>query len=275
MNATMSASYGLCRPVFRTAIFNVTVDPSGKVLEYAQIGKLEDSLEYTEAKSHEQFLLDTTSRTIGWSGAQWHNDTVTRDWMSYFLTTMLSTRSIIDPKEPPPNVEKLLPAVEDVYRRLFALLLNLNQHLFEDPPKSKQALNTASSTGFESYTETRIFMDRPAFIISMVVLGFNILVASTIYFRAAAFVLPRMPSTIGSIMAYIAPSRALWRDYVEDNSTFSFGRYVGLDGRVHVGIEVDPHVVPIDPASLRLRRPWLTRLVRRRNRSNKPDGPWL
>lgn len=274
-NATITASFGICRPVFETAIFNVTVDPSGYVLNFTRVGKLDNTLGYAEAKTQEQYLIDVTSRSIGWSLDLWHNDTVTRDWLTHFIMLSTDSRDVLDPRKPPPDVEPLRPVIEDIYRRLFAILLSLNQHVFEDPTNSTAALASDISTGTQSYVEIRIFMDQPAFIMSMTVLALNILAASAVYFRSAAFVLPRMPSTVGSIMAYIAPSRALWSSYVQEDSTFSFGRYVGLDGRAHVGIELNPHVVPIDPKSLGLKPPWFRKIARRRRGDRKPDGPWL
>lgn len=33
--------------------------------------------------------------------------------------------------------------------------------------------------------------------------------------------------------------------------TYSFGRYLGVDSKPHIGIELDPLVVPVDQKSLR------------------------
>ena len=115
-------------------------------------------------------------------------------------------------------------------------------------------------------------MDQPAFIITMIVLGLNIIVAVMYYCWAVIFVLPRMPTTIGSILAYVAPSRGVKlynvRTLGMSERTLSFGRYVGTDGKVHVGIELDPHVSPIHLSSIREKPTIAERILRRRTRAN-------
>ncbi len=61
----------------------------------------------------------------------------------------------------------------------------------------------------------------------------------------------------------------------------SFGRLVGVDGRVHVGVEIDPFVVPISTASLKDAKRSLGgqgRLVRWLHGERQPEaeaGGWI
>ncbi|KAH8177244.1 hypothetical protein LIA77_02326 [Sarocladium implicatum] len=273
MNDTIEASAAMCWPFFETAMFNVTVDASGFVLNATRTGKVETSLDYAEADQHTRFLVNKATSLISANTVEWHNDTLTRNWVSHLLTLVLDSRTFLDPSEPPPDLGKLKPEIEDIYRLLFAILLSLNQQLFQAVESGKAPTTTL---GLEVYPEMRIFMDTPAFIISIVVLGINAVVACLFYLRTSAFVLPRMPSTIGSIMAYVAPSRLLWDRGDKSGHTYSFGRYVGKDGKVHLGIETDPHVARIDPASLGPNQNLFSNLLRFRQRGkSKPKGPWL
>lgn len=137
--------------------------------------------------------------------------------------------------------------------------------------------------------ETRIFLDDTAYIITLAILSFNILILIILYIKERKPFLPRFPSTIASLMAYVAASRFVRdRNNNSNNSqrgrymermgsddtkfgeksrirvrtasaassttqahkhlrqTYSFGRFLGVDGKTHIGIEVDPFVMPIN-----------------------------
>ncbi|KAJ4255512.1 hypothetical protein NW762_009507 [Fusarium torreyae] len=247
VNSTVEASFLICRPIFETAMFNVTIDPLGHVLSYERTSDLETTLDYADADDH----IDEVFENYNWNYSkdpEWHNDTTSRDWMNHLLMVSTGSKSVLDPASPVPDSEDLKPEVSNIYRRGFAILLGLNEQLFESSYKE------SSVTAVRHTKETRIFMEQASFIITMTVLSMNTIVAILFYVRAVAFVLPRMPTTLGAIIAYVASSRFVTQAYREApghaNRTLSFGRYVGSDGDVHIGIEADPHVVPIDPLSL-------------------------
>lgn len=52
-------------------------------------------------------------------------------------------------------------------------------------------------------------MDNAAFIITMTVLALDLVIALIFYLPEALYILPRPPSSAISILAYIAPSRAV------------------------------------------------------------------
>lgn len=257
-NASLTASFAVCRPVFETAMFNITVDKSGYVLSYNKLTDFEttsDDPEYIDVLDH---LLMETNRQIAQSGVKWHQDTLSRDWVNHVLAVTTKERSFLDPSNPPPDPDKYMPVFEPIYRTAFATLLALNSQLFK-PVTSEEPV-----TGTRSIKETRIFMDQPSFIMSMTVLAMNVVVAVVFYTRAVVFELPRMPTSIGSLIAYVAPSRIVnFRTAAmpgQQSRTFSFGRYVGHNGEVHLGIEMDPHVVRIEASSLKTQKSLLDRL---------------
>ncbi|RMJ19872.1 hypothetical protein CDV36_000499 [Fusarium kuroshium] len=279
-NATVNASFVICYPVFETAKFNVTVDASGHVISYNRISDLKASLDYADSRVHTDIVFEVYNRWWNIDGYEWHNDTTIRDWMNYFITVLDGSRDNIDPVAPVPKPETLIPAIEDIYRRLYAIILSLNEQLFDHNDVGKPA------TVLRFTKETRIFMEDASFIITMTVLALNIVVASIFYIRAVAFVLPRMPTTIGSVLAYIAPSRLVSSGLKgmpgQNDRTLSFGRYVGVDGKVHIGIELDPHVVRIEPTSLRGKSHFFERMWTKLRRGGEQpvrrsvkSGTWL
>lgn len=273
-NSTIDASFAFCEPRFETAMFNVTVDSSGYVLAYSRTTELESTLGYPESEDQaNEILLRANSHMVS-DSQNFHNDTLTYDWLSYLLVISSGSRDSVDPNAPLPNPRDMLAPMEDIYHRLFAAMLSLNTHLFNNATAEESLMGTRTTL------ETRIFMDTPSFIISMTVLGLNLAVALLFYARVAVFILPRMPTTIGSILAYVAPSRIVNAEPPPggQSRTLSFGRYLGSDGETHLGIELDPHVVPIDPSSLREKKSFLARLplgaLRRRNEPHR-HGTWL
>ncbi|TQN74446.1 hypothetical protein CSHISOI_01047 [Colletotrichum shisoi] len=243
----MQTAFVVCDPVFTTAMFDVTVDSQGYVLNASQASESSDTLDYPLSTNHTDAI-----------------------------STIPGRANLLDPTFTP-NTTALIPAIETVYRQVFALTIGNNQFLLDTYPEP------VTIPGVRHSTETRIFMDTTALAISLAVLGVNILVATALYGLAIKHFLPRMPTTIGSILAYLAPSRVL-REYSGPGSlssaTFSFGRYVGEDGRAHVGIELDPFVVPVKLSALRKgdtepRKGLLRRLLGRRRKAGRGDDTWL
>ncbi|POR36025.1 Uncharacterized protein TPAR_03767 [Tolypocladium paradoxum] len=277
LNGSVQASFAICEPLFETAMFNVTVDASGNVISYNRTSNIETTQGYADDVHIGEMLTSYASGLVQQPRFSWHNDTIARDWLNYLVTVSIESRDQLDPMKPPPDPTKLIPAIEDVYRRTFALFIGLGRaSLFAKGNPSE------SITGTSHAQETRIFLDKAALIITLSVLSLNVIVATIFYARAIVFVLPRMPTSIGSILAYVAPSRAVARlnrrDLGLQNRTYSFGRYVGVDKKSHIGVELDPYVVPIPSSSLRGERTVLDRLptgLSRRKTTNLRAGSWL
>lgn len=173
--------------------------------------------------------------------------------------------------------------MQDVYRRLFAVTIGQRLDIFQAP------VEPLDVNGTMIVQETRIFLDDTAYIITLAILSFNILILIILFIKERKPFLPRFPSTIASLMAYVAASRFV-RDTNNNSSnsqrgryvkrmgsddtklgekskirvrtvsaasstthahkhlrqTYSFGRFLGVDGKTHIGIEVDPFVMPIN-----------------------------
>lgn len=247
-----------CTAEMITAQFNITVDADGRVLESHRLGQYDNITDVLGANATS--VLRDANTLIGDRSQQstggvamlaWHNDTLTRDWMNYYLKLETNSTDLVDPSKGLPDVAGLIPSVEKNYQRVGAALLGANPDLFAayGPDRTPQRLEATLVT-----QDTRIFMDDTAFIISMTILGIYLLVGIMLYARQREILLPRMPSTIGSTIAFVAGSRAV-RMYSgpekkgQPAEKYSFGRYLGVDGTAHMGIEFDPYVVPLDRKS--------------------------
>ncbi|KAH7129784.1 hypothetical protein B0J13DRAFT_132401 [Dactylonectria estremocensis] len=241
-NETMTTSYSVCRPVLETAMFDVTVDRLGHVLDYQQIVRSQPALHYANLTSDARSFFMTLNNLL-YPADSWSNSTNTLNWISQMIYLETGSRDFVNPKLPLPDLAKLTPVINKVYSRIVAAFFGRNTDFF-DAVKQESMIEGKRIT-----RETRIFMDNTAFVISMAVLGLDLAVALFFYLRATLYVLPRFPTTLGSVLAYIAPSRAV-RDGTPSSGwkgqTFSFGRYMGHDGKGHIGIEMDPHVVAKD-----------------------------
>lgn len=245
-----------CTTQMVSAEFNVTVDEVGRILRSERVGDYDNITDIIG--SNASSILISSNSLIGDGARQstgggdflgWHNNSLTTDWLNYFLKIEDNTRDYVDPSKPLPEATSLIPTVEKMYQRIGAALLGANRDLFVDSGNETPTLSATIMT-----QETRIFMDDTAFIISMTILGIYLVVGVLFYARQRKIMLPRMPTTIGSIVGFVAASRAvrLYRGPEKTagpRETYSFGKYVGVDGKGHIGIELDPYVDPLKPVS--------------------------
>lgn len=243
----MKSSFVVCHPQLTTANFQISFDAEGRILSSKPVSDFKDSLDYPNATTHFDKLINDLNHRFRSQGFPWHNDTVSYDSFNYLFKIRSGDDALLDPATPVPDPAVMLPVVTDIYRLTFALFLGLNRYVFEDL-ESPQTLS-----GYQSITETRIFMSTSAFIICVTVLSLNLLAAAAMYGWSITFFLPRMPTTIASLVAYVAPSRVV-REYsrgnLENTRTFGFGRYMGDDGCAQIGIEFAERVIPVKVSSL-------------------------
>jgi hypothetical protein len=153
----------------------------------------------------------------------------------------------------------MVPIVEDIYQRLSATLIGLNAHIFTSASSANSTLQATVTI-----TETRIFMDPTMFQISVTILILHLLTAIIYYTRRPKRFLPRMPTTIASLIAYISMSHAIndvgtrtkgmASPILRTLARYSYGRFIGMDGKLHVGIERSSRVNPVESEHMNLRR---------------------
>jgi hypothetical protein len=175
------------------------------------------------------------------NGAAWHTNVTALDFVNYLMARSSHSDKFIDPSEPIPTFEDASSQLQAMNRRLVAILIAQNfALLFES---AADGVNTAGST---LVPETRIFISLSAFVVSVAILGPYILVTIWLCVRRPGNFLPRLPTTLASIMAYVAPSNALKYMSVHDGDDdrvestrwkWGYGSYIGPDGNKHVGVE--------------------------------------
>lgn len=181
---------------------------------------------------------------------KYHNDSFASDSINYFMDRVADNSSHLDPNAPLPDFD-ITERLSKAYSQLFAIWLGVN--------KEKLFLPVAEGTtteGMEFRDEERVVISKPLFIVSEIILWTYALVTAIVYFRRPGKYLPRMPTSIASVVTLFAASAAVedfkGKLHLEDTECaellggqkYAFGSYVGRDGKVHVGVEKLPFVVP-------------------------------
>jgi hypothetical protein len=282
-NGSQTGSHMFCAPVWQSATFDLFVDSEGHVLEASRVGDFDDIDDHTRAQTetvltavNDIFGKGVAVRPMSTMGMPadddgWHNDTLSRDWINHLLTVKLNSTRLLDPMQPVPDLNMVSGPLEDLYKTLAANMIGM--HI---PSLFRPLTIPAQVSGTKIVGERRIFMDDTAFIVTITILGLMVIVATALYVRERRPFLPRLPSTIGSLLAYVAASQAVKlhsererekqrgktqgnRGALYPSATYSFGTYLGMDGQEHVGIEVDPFVTLADNGSRPRFRMWFDR----------------
>ncbi|KAF7185679.1 hypothetical protein HII31_13020 [Pseudocercospora fuligena] len=236
----------LCKPTLQINMATITVDSEGQVLS-RQSMKQSQSPERTYFNSSSQDLLAQANQFLVDSGATWHKDSYPSDFLNYLIAKTLDDYSMLNPSLPPARPEYAALNLAMVYKRLFAIFVSSNANLlFETSPDPTSEIVTSK------VPQTRILFSTPAFIVTETILAIYIIVTVFFYARRPWRVLPRLPSSPASIIAYFAASWALQdlssQRKICDGKTrrrawkWAYGIFIGTDGKSHTGIDREPLV---------------------------------
>ncbi|KAF8860270.1 hypothetical protein BDZ45DRAFT_648839 [Acephala macrosclerotiorum] len=280
LTTVTSSSFVACTAKLQTAQFDVYVDPSGHVLNSNQTtDATTDTAQYFTGNGTELNLITEAISLLAPSAVglfQWHNGTFTSDWMNSLLGIMQNSDSLVDPSIAAPNGTAMAPVLERVYTQLFSLLISLNAaHVFvKDTTNSP---STAKAIG----TVPRLFLNGTMFQVSVAILILHFVCAVVFYvFRPKKF-LPRMPISIAALLSFVTASRAL-EDFKDHDAglrkdlqdqRYGYGRYVGIDGKTHVGIEQQRFVVPLKSKNPEVRERKWGRFLGKKN--EKEPRTWI
>ena len=236
----------VCQPSFVTAPYSIVVDRSGVVMSAVQIGQNDENIQpFFNSNFTVDDLITATGKiwnTGAYTGAWWHNDTYADSWFPFFAKTLSKNTSLIDPLQPLPSSDTLSPIVGDVVSRVFAITLSLNPTIF------KQASSNVTYTGSQVLNTERIFMSRTAFVITITLLAMNIIVAIFYYAKRPKRILPQMPTTVASLLELFDGSSLVdeikIHNQVPRDWKIGYGRFIGTDGKLKIGIERRPFVIP-------------------------------
>lgn len=247
----------LCKPDITIVTAEIMVDSGGRVQQLLRtnFSAVSDQDYFTTDSTDlvaqaNQFLID--------NGGTWHKDSYPSDFVNYLITESTNVTSLLNATQPVPASTSAAVKLQSVYRRLFALLIGTNVDLlFEEEAAG------ISVAGILNTSETRILFSTAAFAVTEAILTCYILTTAVFYIRRPWRVLPRLPSTVASIIAYFAASRAVHelystcedetdRTYKKARSSWAwgYGTFMGTDGCSHIGIEKEPLVSSLDKNAL-------------------------
>ena len=243
------ALYVGCELSIQMASFDVSVDHEGYVQEYSQKTPLSEAAfplpQLGNISSLHNGINTAMWGKTGYGTGQglffWHTDSVADSWLKTLIKSRMQSTAFLEPSLPPPSASAIGPVLEDISARLFAIVLGINTDIF------LPAAAGSTIPGVTIIQVRRVFMSRPMFVVSIVLIALNLIVAVLYYAKRPPEMLEEMPTTIASILKLVegsglavetadAKTRAEWQ--------IGYGRYVGTDGKPHIGIERKPFVVP-------------------------------
>ena len=244
----------LCSQQISTGEFRVTVDEEGRVKRSKLIGKLkyDDPRIFDRSTSVGNFtaqlaMLLRVPPKQGFDVGIMHNDNDnTSHSFAQFIGEYLLNKTLSDPATTSPSFDDAQQALSGFYKRLFTILLALNQNRIFVPAGKVPR----SEVGQLEFFQSRMSMDPVMFYIAVAILGFQ-LIAGTIIFVTPRRFLPRFPYNLASEISFFHASRALSdvagtanmnsamrsRHLKRLGGTYGYGRFKGSDGEMHVGIE--------------------------------------
>ncbi|KAL8978645.1 MAG: hypothetical protein Q9205_005820, partial [Flavoplaca limonia] len=236
------ALYVGCQLSVRLASFDVTVDEEGRIQRYHQESPFSEAAFPLPYDGNVSSLYDGIN-TAMWSGGKgadsWHTDNIAESWVQYLIKSRMGSSAFQDPNLAPPSIETIGPVLEDISARLFAIVLGINTDIF------LPAVAGSTTPGRIITQAHKVFMSRHMFVASLILIVLNVFVAVLFYARRPARMLKEMPTTIASLLKLVegsglavdnadAKSRAEWQ--------IGYGRYMGTDGKPHIGIERRPYI---------------------------------
>ena len=249
----------VCQPRLSNASFEIIVDSLGTILDSRPVKSNLTVNNITAVFSVADTLM---ASFMPRKSFVWHNDTFATDWPSYLIKQLTKSSAILDPHAPVPLFAPTAALFAEVYRRNFALLVSVNSVWFLPEASSNLTINTIPALAITGHW--RIFMNPTMFKLAITILSLDLAVAAWLYAARPKAFLPRLPTSLASVIACFAAGevvRDLKREIgkgagavsVEEQMTrlenkgwkFGYGKlFPGKDGRSHVGIERVPFFTP-------------------------------
>ena len=242
-----------CEAQLRTAEFLTTVNKAQQIVtaehitpfEYEMTPYLDVGVDASTIVKDLNILMSSASQD---EQVAWHTDVHAREYFNAVLKPLLNGTNT-DPSAPLPPASILAPLVEDLYTRIFAILLGLSPTAFVENP------HNTSIQGNVIFDQHRIVMNPVMTFLAIAILSLNLLVATVLYAKRPGKWLPRMPTSIADVLAYVGSSGEIRKNLSYDEITvwgggkretrWGYGRFLGRDGRWKIGIERWPLVVPL------------------------------
>lgn len=244
-----NATIILCQPQMMSQEFMLETTSAGDVLSAIPNGNTSYSLPATVNLSSTLTTALVITRDT-YAVPQWHSDTVARDWSNDLYQARLGNRDFLNASLPPPSVEYASEIVSDMFSRLFAVQLFLDRDKLEAAGSvnaDESQVHIASMQPVIAAVPTqKLFMSKINSAISVAILIFDLIVLLTFRLTLPKPFLPRMPFTIASQIAFFSGSHVIndvvkaggdLRKLDEQGYRYAYGKYIGKDGWLHMGIE--------------------------------------
>lgn len=261
----------VCKSYFQTAIFNVRVDERNTVLGYDRTGDWESPDDFFINTTAAQFvslydqMISDDNNNIGESlgGAvsrYVRNDPKPYDWVNYLMRNLPGDDKPNNTWPPDPAVSGR--ALEKVYKLLFSIFLQRYSDGLFSPVQG------AIVAGEVQLSEAKMAMSQVMSIMSVVILGFFVIVGTITYIHRPGNFLSNLPTSLAVEISTYYASNAV--DDVagteamnpEERAKFlkrlgnryGYGVYVGRDGKQHFGVDREPLVGRGEKAKMHARQ---------------------
>ena len=242
----------VCQAVVVVGVADVLVSADGHVLQTFSKNVSSDDIEKYFTTSPDD-LIGQANQYILDNGGEWHNDSFPSDWTNYLIENAINSSLFLDPTQPPPAAEDVIPPFSALYSKLFAILLSRDMDLL----LVKNTNTSSPIQGSIIRQEARIFMSKTMFLIAESILVLYMATTVALYIKRPWRILARMPTSTASVIAFFAASNALIDFKGTAGMTkrelskrlgkvrYGFGTFIGIDGEPHIGIEKYPFIVPL------------------------------
>jgi len=253
-SATMQSNTTIvCSQQISTGQFKVTVDGQGRVKRSKLIGELkyDDPRIFNHSTSVWNFTAQLAKLLSGAPQHSldygiMHNGNSSHSFL-HFIGEYLINKTLSNPSTPSPSFEDAQNALSKFYKRFFTILLAQNQdRIFVPAGKVRR-----SEVGELESLKPRMSMDPVMFYIAVVILGFQLIAGAIIFAWMPRRFLPRFPYNLASEISFFQASSALSDVAGTANMssamrsrhlkglgwTYGYGKFMGSDGKSHVGIE--------------------------------------
>ena len=242
-----------CNAKLLTAEFLTSINSANQVVSTKQHGPFAtDVTPYLTPNITEESIisgLNDLMHFATWSfEAFWHNDSFAEEYFNFLLKPLLNGTNT-DALAPIPPASVAAPLVQKMHTTMFAVILALSPTGFGRLPSDNKIPGKAFSF------QHRTFMSTPMTAIAISILSLNFIVAVVLYLRRPGKWLPRMPLTVAGVLGFVGGTweirtasdkpRNAKPGHDENQVRWGFGKYMGRDGKVKIGIERWPFVQPL------------------------------
>ena len=205
-----------CTPRIMAYPFNVTISPTAEILNATRLSPdgIPQSLPlgFSDLDCLETWADygGTTSEPNGY--ANFHSDSKPSagDWITRIMLLLNhNDSSFLDPELPPPDPSSMMTVLSEAWALLNAVFLGQYYDSLSLLARSQQP---RILPGRVFYTEPRVRISRPMFILTMAILSFNLFTGIIFFVYVRRNRLPWFPNSIASTLAYFAWSEAAMMD---------------------------------------------------------------